>query len=997
MSDKIMLANPPDAQIYIQIVVEGTGALDRRSVADAVATAARTCHGSRLTRRGERWIDSGRPPETREADGDRIDRSTFRDASALNRPLTGDGEGPMSEVVLLTGARPALVFRVHHAVMDGKGALLWAREVFRALRGEPASGVDSRTTVRDVRHLHGRRSGPPAARPTAPPPLRGQAALGARGYFFLRRTVNGQHPAVVAKIAVTLTELCELGTATFIVPVDLRRHLTGVDSTAQLSMSMTLPVPRGASWQRVQEMLLTRLRDKQDLAEMPPPMLQGAMDLVPLRVWRTLLSIVDTRSARSRSSLPAFTLTHLGRVELADYSTEKFAATTVYSLPVCGLMITPVITIVEVEGRTEIIISGDDMPGLAERATKLLDGIVCALSPAEAELRGPVTAVDDETLVSLFAGQVRKTPDAIALVERDSTLTYAELDRRADAVANTLLARGIGAGDVVGLIADRAIHTVAGLWGILRAGAAYLPLDPNHPDSWLADLLDASGSAACLLATAHDQRPCVPEGCVRIVIEDCQVPAAPMSTVSVAPEDLAYVIYTSGSTGRPKGVEVEHRNVVNYVHWAIREYRVDATSRFPLFTSLAFDLPITAILVPLLAGGSVALIDEDLNHVSLSRMLRDSGVNSVKLTPSHLDLITRLGITAPQVRIAIVGGESLPSRVAAAAKKAFGPDCRIVNEYGPTEATVGCVIHEYDPGTDVDAAVPIGRSVDNTTVLLLNECRAAVPAGEAGAMYVAGAQVARGYRGRPDLNDQLFVRLADGSRAYATGDLARVLPSGELAYLGRRDEQIKVLGYRVEPAEIERALETHPAVTRAAVVGLARPGESTKTPCAYVVGADDVTAADLHAHLAALVPKHMIPSVILPVADLPRAASGKLDLRALPDPFATSAENHGQNRKARDRIESAIAGIWARTLGMSTSDISPDNDFYSLGGTSLNLMIMVASVCEEVGGGSEIMTAFSHIIEDPTVDRIAALVRSEAGKAPFGRGAADLGVSRFHW
>jgi amino acid adenylation domain-containing protein len=970
-SERFLLATPPVAPMCIQVVVEGAGSLDPAVLADAVGRAARTCHGSRLTRRGGRWLDSGRAPAVRTLDGDRVDRVTFRGEPALERALTGAGGEPMSEVVLLTGARPAVVFRVHHSLMDGKGALLWAGEVFRALRGEAPTGADSRTTMRDVQHLFGPRPGPGPAGPTAPPPLRGRAPLAARGHFFRRRTVDGRHPAAVAKIATALTELCGLDPATFIVPVDLRRHLPGGFSTGPLTSQLTLPVPPGTTWQRTQETLLRMVGDGRHLTGYPGTALLWLLDRVPLPAWRAVLSTVDTTMAVKGKPGPAFTLSHLGLVELADFAADGFTPVTVCSLPVCGLLITPVLTIVEVDGRTEIIISGDDVDGLAERAEALLDGVAAALSPPEAELRGPVTPAAGETLVSLFARQVARTPGAVAVVEGDTTLTYAELDARSDAVAATLAERGVVPGDLVGLLAERTAATLAGLWGVLKAGAAYLPLDPNHPDAWLADLLGDAGAAACLLPASHTHRPCTPGGCTRITLDDR---CAAFSGAPVAPEDLAYVIYTSGSTGRPKGVEVEHRHVVNYVRWAIREYRIGAATRFPLFTSLAFDLPITAILLPLLAGGSVAVFAEEPNHVGLTRMLRDSGVDSVKLTPSHLELIAGLGITAPGVRLAIVGGERLAVRTAAAARAAFGPGCRIINEYGPTEVTVGCVVHEYDPATDVGAAVPIGRPADNVTVHLLDDRRAAVPAGEDGAIHLSGAQTVRGYRGRPDLTERLFVRLADGSRAYATGDHARVLPSGALDYLGRGDDQIKVLGHRVEPAEIEHALETHPVISRAAVLARSRPGDTDRVPCAYVVCAGGAVPADLAAHLAARVPKHLVPPVFVAVPDLPLAPSGKIDARALPDPFA--ADVPVPAGEPAGPVESALAGIWATTLGLPVRGIGPDSDFYSLGGTSLTLMVMVGKVCAEVvaaGDEPQFMAALGEIIDRPTLRRVAEL------------------------
>ncbi len=425
-------------------------------------------------------------------------------------------------------------------------------------------------------------------------------------------------------------------------------------------------------------------------------------------------------------------------------------------------------------------------------------------------------------------------------------------------------------------------------------------------------------------------------------------------------------------------MEIEHRAALAYSRYAIGAYGIDETSCFPLFTSLACDLPVTALLPPLLAGGRVALVAEKPSHRSFARMITEYGVNSIKLTPSHLELIARLGLTAAGMRVAIVGGEVLPVRIAQAARKAFGPRCRIINEYGPTEATVGCIAHTYDPDRDTGPAVPIGRPAPHTTVYLLDEPRAWGAPGEAAEMYLAGPQLARGYRGRPDLDHKLFVTLADGTRAYRTGDLARLLPDGELRYLRRRDDQIKILGHRVEPAEISDTLERHPAVRQALVTARTRPGTTTKILCAYVVTSHPVTGGELMSHAAGLLPPPFVPSVVVNVPALPQSAQGKTDLAALADPFAAEAGTaEPLIMGERDETEDAIAKIWARELNISAGDLTNDSDFRLLGGTSLAFLSMVAALCTLLSAEEEqkFMAELSRAIEEPTLYNITALVR----------------------
>jgi amino acid adenylation domain-containing protein len=451
----------------------------------------------------------------------------------------------------------------------------------------------------------------------------------------------------------------------------------------------------------------------------------------------------------------------------------------------------------------------------------------------------------------------------------------------------------------------------------------------------------------------------------------------PVVDVQVRPDDLAYVIYTSGSTGRPKGVEVEHRSLANYAWWAAREFGIDADTRLPLIVSLSFDVAGTTIFLPLLVGGTIVLMAEDVNHASLRSLLTGSGANALSLTPSHLDLIGRLDVTPTGFRTVVVVGEQLRRSVAQRAARMFGEGCAIVNLYGPTEATIGCTVHRFDEATDTDPSVPIGVPMDNNTVFLLDAHRRFVKPGELGEMYLGGAQLARGYRGRPDLDSERFVLLADGTRAYRTGDIARVLPSGELGFVGRTDDQVKVLGHRIEPVEIAQALETHPAVGAAVVVPVTRPGQDHTSLCAYAVTTAEVTVAELDDHVAARLPRYMVPSVTVFVADIPQTVNGKVDVRALPDPFADPGTTAAPTD--RDDVATAVAAVWARVLGVPVERVDGRADFHQLGGNSLLLLSMLAAVSTEVVGSAgerRFMAELGRIIREPTLDLVAELARA---------------------
>jgi amino acid adenylation domain-containing protein len=647
---------------------------------------------------------------------------------------------------------------------------------------------------------------------------------------------------------------------------------------------------------------------------------------------------------------------------------------------------------VEVGGRTEFTLAWYEGPGVAARIDAALDCIREELSPKGNrcwdgnDTQIPMPA---DTVVALFRRQSSKTPDAIALRWPDGEMSFVELDRRSDSVAAELHRAGVGKGDLVGLLADRSAAAITGMWGVLKSGAAYLPLDSHHPDARIAALLADAMAGVCLVQQSHAQRDCVPPGCVRLILEDLdysdseagdRIRAHPVPD----PGDLAYVIYTSGSTGTPKGVEISHRSLSNYTGWASNKFDVDSTTSFALFTSMAFDLPHTAVFLSVLAGAALVLIPDEPSHLSLKHLVESSGANALKLTPSHLELITRLGLQPSGFKVLVVGGELLRPALAEKAQQLFGPQCRIFNHYGPTEATVGCLVHAYDSEEDgAGQTVPIGRPGANTKMVLLDPERRFVAAGEPGEMYLSGDQLARGYRGRPDLDREKFVFLADGRRAYRSGDIARVLPSGDVEFLGRVDDQLKILGHRIEPAETARTLEAHPAVVRAVVIARDRPGHDLPVLCAYVVtesSADtEVTVAELEKFLMAQLPRYMVPGAIVIIDAMPQTANGKTDLRVLPDPFRGGEGDVEIARLvARDDTGRGVATIWARILRLNIDRIDGVADFHQLGGNSLLMLEMLAAVCKEllVAEAEEaFMAHLEEIISEPTLDRVSEVAR----------------------
>ncbi|MGC1783327.1 MAG: non-ribosomal peptide synthetase, partial [Acidobacteriaceae bacterium] len=600
-------------------------------------------------------------------------------------------------------------------------------------------------------------------------------------------------------------------------------------------------------------------------------------------------------------------------------------------------------------------------------------------------------AVPEATLPQLLAAQAAATPDAVAVCGDGQWVSYAELDGRAGRLARHLQEMGAGPEQVVAVAMERSPGLVTALLGVLKAGAAYLPVDPGYPAQRIAFML-ADSRAAVLIGTGAviDE---LPAGRIRALAVDdpvtvVAVAACPRERLepgrAAGPGNTAYVIYTSGSTGMPKGVVITHRGLANYVTWAVAAYAVEVGQCVPLHTSLAFDLTVTSVLVPLAAGAAVVASREGGPEglAALLRQGRTSGL--VKVVPAHLPL---LADSVPPERLAravrrlVVGGEALAGTdVRAWLQKA--PRSAVVNEYGPTETTVGCTSYQSGPGQDVPEIVPIGTPVANTRVFVLDGWLCPVPAGVTGELYIAGAQLARGYLGRAGLTAERFTACpfgASGERMYRTGDQARWTRDEQLVFAGRADDQVKIRGFRIEPGEVEAVLTAYPGVSQAAVtvredvpgdrrlVAYVVPGDSDGDSDGDRDGDGDTAggglAAGVREHAASRLPEYMVPSSVTVLETLPLTVNGKLDRTALPAPDNAAAS--GQGRPPATVREELLCAVFAQVLGLPA--VGPEDDFFALGGHSL-LAVRLASRVRSVLGAQLDVTA---VFEAPTPAALA--------------------------
>ncbi|WP_369273393.1 amino acid adenylation domain-containing protein [Streptomyces sp. R11] len=582
----------------------------------------------------------------------------------------------------------------------------------------------------------------------------------------------------------------------------------------------------------------------------------------------------------------------------------------------------------------------------------------------------------------LIADRAAKQPEATALVCGALRLTYRELLDRADTLASRLQARGAQRGDRIGLLLPRGADMGIAALAVLRAGAAYVPLDPAHPAARLAYMI--TNSATSLLLTAAETTglagTVVPE--LR-VDEDADTAPAP-APVSCAPGDLAYVLFTSGSTGVPKGVAVEHRSLLNLATNVRPVFPVTAEDRVLQFVSFGFDVAVSDLFFPWVAGAELHIAQEDERlGEALQKRLRDSRITYVFLPPSAAMTLPRAPGALPDLRTLAVGGEACPAELV---ERLGEQGRRIVNAYGPSEATVYSTTAELRPGEPV----VIGHTVPGSRAYVLDRRLRPVPVGVTGELYVAGATLARGYIGRPGMTAERFV--ADpygppGSRMYRTGDLCRVDAHDVLHYLGRGDSQVKLRGYRIELGEIEALLAGHADVTVAAAAVRGEGAEQRLV--AYVVTTTEVPDAVLRAHLAERLPGYMVPDAFVRLPELPLNRSGKIDRSRLPEPSSSRPALSESYTAPGTATEQRVAEVWQQVLTLDR--VGVHDNFFDLGGNSVRLLAVLAALQEHPEHRDlTLVDLFRH----PTVAAVSAHLDSTAVDTAPREEAARRGSDR---
>jgi amino acid adenylation domain-containing protein len=585
---------------------------------------------------------------------------------------------------------------------------------------------------------------------------------------------------------------------------------------------------------------------------------------------------------------------------------------------------------------------------------------------------------------TLFEAQAERTPEAIAVEFQGESLTYHQLNQRANQLAHALRSRGVGPDSLVGICVHRSFEMLVGMLGVLKAGGAYVPLDPANPADRIAFMIQDAGLS--LVLTQERLAGDIPVGGATLLCLDRDWPAIANEsdsnpTLNAGPTDLAYVIYTSGSTGNPKGVMIEHRSLVNFTVTSAAAYEIGPADRVLQFASLSFDLSVEEIYPALMRGATIVLRTDEMISSARDFMHYCEAwrITILDLPTAYwhelTDALNDVQLTLPKaVRLVIIGGEKAAFDRVVAWHKRVDKGVRLVNTYGPTETTVAVTMCDLKPAESLrQNSVPIGRPLANATAYLLDESLRPVPIGAPGELYIGGPGVARGYVKRPELTAEKFIQDPFSpdreGRLYRTGDLVRYRADGNIEFLGRIDNQIKIRGFRIELEEIEQALRTQPGVADC-VVALHEESEGDKRLFAYVVASanHELTVADLRNYLKTRLPSYMIPAAFELIDALPLLPSGKINRRALPAPRFERSDNEESFVAPRTPIERLLAVEWCDVLKLERIGIH--DNFFELGGHSL----LAAKVVSRVRGSLEVNFGMVDLFQAPTIASLAALL-----------------------
>ncbi len=581
---------------------------------------------------------------------------------------------------------------------------------------------------------------------------------------------------------------------------------------------------------------------------------------------------------------------------------------------------------------------------------------------------------ENKTVHSFFEETAKKVPDKIALTDNSKNITYGELNKYANNLAKQLKTEGVTANSIIGIAMDISFEMIISILAILKAGGCYVPIDKTTPDARINYIVRDSGMEKLIVDKSFDDGKI--SGCevIKIDLNSFNDGISKNLTNINKSTDIVYIIYTSGTTGVPKGVLIKHKNVINYIYWAKSYYLQNGRQNFPLYSPLSFDLTVTSIFIPLFTGNQINIYNSKEKSLILYSIIEKDSDQIIKLTPSHFKMLSEYTDKNNSVESLIFGGENLEKDLAYNCGDLFKKTINVYNEYGPTEATVGCMIYKVNITHDTPySSIPIGKPINNTQIYILDKYLQPLPKGVAGELYIGGDSLALGYLNNPELTFKSFVNSPfDSEKLYKTGDTAKFVSNDEILFVGRSDQQVKIRGYRIEISEIEYYLKQIDDIKNVVVVPKLEEGEFVLY--AYFTSDNEISASEIREYLSLHIPQYMIPTVLLKVDEIPLTSRGKVDVKKL-DAFENNVVvNNFNSILPADELEVFISKLWKDQLKIDRVGIH--DNFFQIGGNSFMMLKIFSELKKTLDKEIHISVLFRY----PTINSLVNFLKSDTDK-----------------
>ena len=921
-------------------IIEGIGQISLLELKEVVETVSREMPETQLVLNKNMWESSGRLTSVTTI-GEKFLKNGFE--RLINEKFVLK-EGPLTRVILIKKEKTEgyyIIFSVHHGIMDGVGATLWIQNIFLKLNGQNI--VKTNSLPRDIDLLETLKEKKKSDIITVGKylPLKNYIYGENKSVKAIKFSIEGAHPNISSKLMEIIHDYSQEKTSRFILTKNIREtFLSEEKNTGNLSLPVYIEV-NGERWNIIYKKILEKILKKEDIIY--SGLEYGIFSFFSINnIGKGLRYLIKKYSKKGKTAATSV-ISNLGKIELKKYSTSSFIAKDVYSLPVITPMVPMSFVITELENSCSITL-GYYENSYEEREVLLYIEKIKESFANENSQKISHQLVEGNKIENNFdlLTEINEhlSLEEICVIDIDERIKYSDINKKANELAGILISMGIKKGDRIVLLLKRDKYYIISLIAIMKIGAVFIPIDPEYPEERIKYILSNSNSK--LILTINEIFKLFENTlCLSILIDEIKLPEEKIVEIesnSYLQEDPLYIIYTSGSTGNPKGVTIAYKTFCNYINFSIRNYDIDEKTIFGFFTSISFDLSLTAIFTTLCCGGKLEMFKERVDAGYLKKIFENSEMNSMKITPTHLDMINALSNGEKKMKLIIVGGEQLRRETAKKAQENFGINCKIINEYGPTETTVGSVFHIFDILEDTKETVPIGLPIDNCEVLLEKKEDEKV-----GELLIGGDCLGKGYWDNATETSKKFIDI-EGKKYYRSGDICVLNSQKKLDFIERKDSQVKIRGYRIEIEEIEVAMEKLVFVERAKVFPNAN---NSLLICTYINNEmrENGTLIEnrkieekIREELEKTLPKYMIPNSFIPVGNFPLTDNGKLDMKKIKKVVLENQEIENLDLSDEEII---IVGIVEDILERKVLEEELFYSIYQLGGDSLFMVRLI--------------------------------------------------------